>query len=103
MILDSIDRMCDQLLKGLDGLTDDEYLWEPVAAMWSVRTHADGPPIVDGHNSASASAVPDPAHCAGSASRRKPDERRRTGIRLAVAGSPTTRRHSAAGSVRFDQ
>ncbi|WP_406194298.1 DinB family protein [Kitasatospora sp. NBC_01560] len=24
-------------------LTDDEYLWEPVAARWSVRRHADGP------------------------------------------------------------
>ncbi|GEA86550.1 DinB family protein [Cellulomonas cellasea] len=24
-------------------LTDDEYLWEPVAGCWSVRRHADGP------------------------------------------------------------
>ncbi|AUY48067.1 DinB family protein [Streptomyces sp. CB01881] len=24
-------------------MTDDEYLWEPVAGCWSVRRHADGP------------------------------------------------------------
>ena len=26
----------------LDGLTDDEFLWEPVAGCWSVRRGADG-------------------------------------------------------------
>jgi DinB family protein len=31
-----------QLRPGLDGLTDDEYLWEPVDGCWSVRPGADG-------------------------------------------------------------
>ena len=26
----------------LDGLTDEEYLWEPVAGAWSVRPRAGG-------------------------------------------------------------
>ncbi len=26
----------------LDGLTDDEYLWEPVEGMWTLRPQADG-------------------------------------------------------------
>jgi hypothetical protein len=26
----------------LDGLTDDEYFWEPVAGSWSVRRADDG-------------------------------------------------------------
>ena len=30
-----------QVRPGLDGLTDDEYLWEPVADMWSIRQRAD--------------------------------------------------------------
>lgn len=47
VILDSMDRMVDQLLGRLDGLTDEEYLWEPVPGMWSVRT-ATGRPTVDG-------------------------------------------------------
>lgn len=27
----------NQVRPGLDGLTDDEYLWEPVPGMWSIR------------------------------------------------------------------
>ncbi|MCP3973472.1 MAG: DinB family protein [bacterium] len=38
VILDSMDRMFDQLANRLDGLTNDEYLWEPVTTMWTVRT-----------------------------------------------------------------
>lgn len=29
-----------QLRSRLSGLTDEEYLWEPVAGAWSVRPHA---------------------------------------------------------------
>ncbi|MEM7326946.1 MAG: DinB family protein, partial [Actinomycetota bacterium] len=47
VILDSMDRMFGQLVDRLDGLTDQEYLWEPVPGMWSVRA-TDGPPKVDG-------------------------------------------------------
>ncbi len=32
----------------LDGLTDDEYLWEPVPGCWSVRRGADGGLVIDG-------------------------------------------------------
>jgi hypothetical protein len=31
----------------LDGLTDDEYRWEPVPGMWSVRTGPDGSRSID--------------------------------------------------------
>ena len=37
VVLDSIDTMYEQLRDRLDGLTVEEYLWEPVAGMWSVR------------------------------------------------------------------
>lgn len=39
-----------QIRPRLDGLTDDEYLWEPVAGCWSVRRHADagGTPVHGG-------------------------------------------------------
>ena len=32
----------------LRGLTDEEYLWEPVAGAWSVRPDADGVLVIDG-------------------------------------------------------
>ncbi|MEO3815730.1 DinB family protein [Plantactinospora sp. B24E8] len=35
-----------QLRARLDGLTDDEYLWEPVPGCWSIRSRAENP---DGH------------------------------------------------------
>ena len=31
----------------LDGLTDDEYLWEPVEGAWNVRPRPDGPAGID--------------------------------------------------------
>jgi hypothetical protein len=34
-------RSCDRLLQRLDGLTDDEYRWEPVAGCWNVRPSAE--------------------------------------------------------------
>ncbi|NND73759.1 MAG: DinB family protein [Ilumatobacter sp.] len=48
VVLDSMDRMYGQLVDRLAGLTADEYLWEPVAGMWSVRPSAGEQPIVDG-------------------------------------------------------
>jgi uncharacterized damage-inducible protein DinB len=48
VILQSMDRMFEQLIERLEGLTDDEYLWEPVAGMWSVRVDANGSATVDG-------------------------------------------------------
>jgi len=43
-----MDRMISQLITRLDGLTVDEYLWEPADGMWSVRSAAGGSPLVDG-------------------------------------------------------
>jgi hypothetical protein len=48
VVLDSMDRMFEQLVHRLTGLTDDEYLWEPVEAAWSARRAADGRVLVDG-------------------------------------------------------
>lgn len=43
-----MDNMFEQLMQRLEGLTDAEYLWEPVDAMWSVRPNSDGVAIVEG-------------------------------------------------------
>ena len=48
VILGSMDRMFAQLVQRLDGLTDTEYLWEPVPGSWSVRMTPDGEILVDG-------------------------------------------------------
>lgn len=48
VVLDSMDRMVGQLAERLDGLTHDEYLWEPVAMSWSARRRPDGRVTVDG-------------------------------------------------------
>lgn len=48
VILDSMDRMFDQLMERLQGLSTDEYLWEPVPGMWSVRVSDNGTAVVDG-------------------------------------------------------
>lgn len=48
VMLDSLDRMVHQLFDRLEGIDDEEYLWEPVAAAWSVRRRDDGLVTVDG-------------------------------------------------------
>lgn len=48
VILDSMDRMFEQLTERLSGLTDEEYLWEPVAGMWSVRLDDQGMAVIEG-------------------------------------------------------
>ncbi|CAN5848362.1 DinB family protein [soil metagenome] len=48
VVLDSMDRMFEQLIARLEGLTDAEYLWEPVETMWSVRETGPGPALVEG-------------------------------------------------------
>lgn len=42
LLLAQLDRAWDQLRPRLEGLTDAEYLWEPVPGCWSVRRQADG-------------------------------------------------------------
>jgi uncharacterized damage-inducible protein DinB len=36
------DTVWDRTWRRLDGLTDDEYLWEPAPACWSIRARSDG-------------------------------------------------------------
>lgn len=48
VVLDSIDAMVAQLFSRLEGVTEEEYLWEPVPGMWSVRRRDDGSCSVDG-------------------------------------------------------
>jgi hypothetical protein len=36
-------RSCDRLLHRLDGLTDEEYRWEPVLGCWNVRPDSTSP------------------------------------------------------------
>jgi hypothetical protein len=47
-----------RLARRLSGLTDEEYLWEPAAACWSVRPAGDGMFRADGP--ANGSPAPDP-------------------------------------------
>ena len=37
------DRSCQRILQRLDGLTDEEYRWEPVSGCWNVRANASSP------------------------------------------------------------
>ncbi len=48
VVLDSLDRMVGQLFDRLAGITNEEYLWEPVPGMWSARRRDDGSVAVDG-------------------------------------------------------
>lgn len=41
-VLDQLDFYWTQWRPRLDGLTDEEYFWEPVAGCWSVRAVEDG-------------------------------------------------------------
>ncbi len=42
VVLETLDRVWARLRERLAGLTQGEYLWEPVTGMWSVRENADG-------------------------------------------------------------
>ncbi len=46
VMLESMDDIVARLVDRLDGMTNEEYLWEPVTGMWSVRSTPDGP-LVD--------------------------------------------------------
>jgi DinB superfamily len=43
LLRDQWGRSCERLLARLDGLTDDEYRWEPVAGCWNVRPCVQSP------------------------------------------------------------
>ena len=42
VILDSVDDLFAKLVRRLDGIDDAEYLWEPVAHVWTVRQSGEG-------------------------------------------------------------
>ena len=41
------DYVTEVLFQRLEGLTDEEYLWEPAANVWTVREGSDGRPVPD--------------------------------------------------------
>ena len=49
-VLDSLDQTWSQLSERLAGLTVGEYLWEPAADCWTVRSGPDGGGTVDEHD-----------------------------------------------------
>jgi hypothetical protein len=61
-VASAFDQVWDRFAGRLDGLTDEEYFWEPVPGCWSVRRADDGPWRIDGGGGgASAGPAPDPA------------------------------------------
>jgi hypothetical protein len=53
------DHVYERLVGRLEGLSDDEYLWEPAAGCWSLRPGADGRWHLDGGGGGGP--APDPA------------------------------------------
>jgi hypothetical protein len=47
-ITSTFDHVYDRLVGRLDGLSDEEYFWEPVAGCWSLRQGDDGRWLLDG-------------------------------------------------------
>ncbi len=48
-LLSTLDYIWDRLMHRMAGLTQREYLWEPVPGCWSVRPGPDGPRAEDVH------------------------------------------------------
>lgn len=49
VVLDHCDMVWDRLRGRLEALDDEEYLWHPVADVWTVRPNDDGTATVDGY------------------------------------------------------
>jgi DinB superfamily len=47
VIVEGLDNAWNPLLDRLAGITDDEYMWEPVANCWTIRPESDGKVIAD--------------------------------------------------------
>ena len=58
-LITTFDYVLDRLTGRLDGLTDDEYFWEPVAGCWSLRQDGQGRWRLDGGGGGGP--APDPA------------------------------------------
>ena len=56
----SFDYVWTRLTDRLNGLTDDEYFWEPVADCWSLRQAADGRWYLDGNGGGGPAPTPAP-------------------------------------------
>lgn len=57
-LITAFDYVWERFTGRLDGLTDEEYFWEPVPGCWSLRQHADGSWQLDGREGAAAGPVP---------------------------------------------
>ncbi len=61
-VASAFDQVWDRFVGRLEGLSEHEYLWEPVAGCWSVRRSDDGRWTIDGAGGdASTGPPPDPA------------------------------------------
>jgi DinB superfamily len=47
-LLETFDYVFDRTLARIDGLSDDEYFWEPTPDCWSLRRGTDGRWVLDG-------------------------------------------------------
>jgi hypothetical protein len=47
-ITEAFDFLMSRLTRRVSGMSDEEYLWEPVAGCWSVRLDDDGRWTIDG-------------------------------------------------------
>jgi DinB superfamily len=47
IILEGLDNAWNPLLERLAGITDDEYLWQPVANSWTIRSDPEGNMVAD--------------------------------------------------------
>jgi hypothetical protein len=54
------DEVWNRFTTRLDGLSDDEYFWEPAPGAWSVRPAADGRWRIEGHEEGVAAPTPPP-------------------------------------------
>ncbi len=59
-MITALDHVTDRLLARLEGLADDEYLWEPVEGCWSLRQDPDGKWRIEGTVGNTASPIPAP-------------------------------------------
>lgn len=57
-LLDTFDDVWDAMTTRLTGIEEGEYLWEPVAGCWSVRTSDEGTVQVDGNRQDETDATP---------------------------------------------
>ncbi|MFC9976880.1 DinB family protein [Spirillospora sp. NPDC127200] len=60
VLVPGFDTVWRRLLGRLDGLTDDEYLWEPAPVAWTLRPDGTGRWLIDGEGGGGPAPVPVP-------------------------------------------